>query len=218
MSGVVLFGIGSPLIVDFEASLSRASIPLAAGVRNHPGECFLSDTAGIIPVSQVTDATRSLPFLVPLFTPGNRQSAFHEAQSLGFGRPFSLIDPSVPMPVGVDYQPGFYVNAGCVLGSAARFGSFVLINRGASVGHHARLGDFVSIGPGAVVSGQVTIGKGSVVCAGAVVLPQITIGSNAVVGAGAIVKHDVPDNCLVIGDPARIVKRDIPGFNDKRVN
>jgi len=217
MQGVVIYGVGSPVVVDVEASLERAGVRVVAAVRNVPGDVHLLDRTTLVEASEVTPQIRSYPFVVPLFTPANRQKAAREAIESGFVQPFSLIDGSVTCPRALDYLHGLYVNSGCSLGAASRFDAFVFINRGASVGHHAELGAFVSIGPGAVIAGQVRMGKGSVVGAGAVVLPGLTIGDNAVVGAGSVVTKNVPDNCLAIGNPARVVREDVAGYGDMSV-
>ena len=217
MKGVVIYGTGSPIIIDIEESLCRAGVAVCAGVQNRPGKSFLSDQTLIVPHDAVPDDLKRSPFIVPLFAPGNRQEAAREAEELGFKQPFSLIDASVAAPRALRFEPGLYVNTGCSLGGASEFGAFVFINRGASVGHHARLARFVSVGPAAVISGYVDIGKGTVIGAGAIVLPEITIGENAVIGAGAVVTHDVPDRCLVLGNPARLVRREIAGYNGKAV-
>jgi sugar O-acyltransferase (sialic acid O-acetyltransferase NeuD family) len=217
MESVVIYGTGSPILADVEESLCRAGIGIYAGVQNRPGKSFHSEDVRVVPCGVLPDDVKERPFLIPLFTPGNRQEAAREAERLGFGRPFSLIDPTVSPPRTLRFEPGLYVNAGCTLGAASEFDAFVFINRGAGVGHHVRLGRFVSIGPGAVIAGLVTIGKGSMIGPGAVVLPEITIGENAVVGAGATVTRDVPDRCVVLGNPARVVKRGIAGYHDRTV-
>ncbi|HJX83178.1 MAG TPA: acetyltransferase [Candidatus Angelobacter sp.] len=206
MPGVVIYATGSSILVDVEESLRRAGVPIRAGVQNRPGENFLSSPTLALAPDAVTDEIRKLPFLVPLFTPGNRQEAVREASQRGFTQPFSLIDPSVAAPQAIRFGPGFYVNTGCSLGGASEFGDWVFINRGASIGHHARFGQFVSIGPGAVIAGHVCIAQGSLVGAGAIVLPKITIGENSLVAAGAVVTRDVPDFSVVAGNPARKVK------------
>ncbi|MDR7039667.1 sugar O-acyltransferase (sialic acid O-acetyltransferase NeuD family) [Methylobacterium sp. BE186] len=210
---VVLYGIGSPVAADVEESLHRAGLVLAAGIRNRPVESHLSDEAIILEPEGVGPDLVALPHLIPLFTPAHRQRAAREAAEAGFLRPFSLIDPSVAAPRRLDLGPGCYVNAGCSLGAASRFGAHVFVNRGASVGHHAQLSDFVSLGPGVVLAGHVALGRGSVVGAGATILPERSVGANAVVGAGAVVTRDVPEGCLVLGNPARIVRRDIGGYH-----
>lgn len=212
MHDIVIYSVGSPVIVDIEESIFRAGLAVAAAVRNIPGEDYLFDKSCLIDPADLTPRILQLPYLVGLFTPGNRFSAVSQARRFGFVRAHALIDPSVPCPRHLEYEEGLYVNAGCTIGAASQLREFVFINRGASIGHHVRLDAFVSIGPGAVIGGMVHIGKGSVIGAGAVVLPELTVGSNAVVGAGSVVTKAVPDNCLVLGNPARIVKQGIPGY------
>ncbi|TMH60852.1 MAG: acetyltransferase [Betaproteobacteria bacterium] len=217
MQGVVIYGVGSPVVVDIESSLERAGVRVVAAVRNVPGAVHLLDRTTLMETAEVTPEVRSYPFVVPLFTPANRQKAAREALASGFEHALSLIDASVACPRAMQWLQGLYVNSGCSLGAASRFDTFVFINRGASVGHHVELGAFASIGPGAVIAGQVRMGKGAVVGAGAVVLPGLTIGDNAVVGAGSVVTKSVPDHCLALGNPARIVRDDIPGYGNMSV-
>jgi len=206
MSGIVIYAVGSPLVVDVEASFVRSGIEVAAAVRNVEGESFLLDRTKLIERAQVTDSLKQLPFLVPLFTPENRRRAVEEARRIGFKVPGTLVDPSVPKLHAVDGAPGLFINCGCSIGAASSFGEFVLINRGASIGHHAVLGRFVSIGPGAVLAGQVRVADGAMIGAGAVILPKVRIGNNAIVGAGSVVVKDVPENTVVVGNPARVVR------------
>ncbi len=217
MNRVVIYGVGSPIVVDVQESLLRAGIGVAAAVRNIECEVRLLDGIAPIEPAQLTAELLAVPFLAPFFTPANRQTVAREAFGAGFRSGYSLVDPTVPRLHSLVHGQGLFVNAGCTLGAASEFGEWVLINRGASIGHHARFGDFVSIGPGAVVSGSVTLGRGCVIGAGAVVLPELTIGSNSVVGAGSVVTKDVPDNCLVLGVPAKVTKTGIAGFGGQSV-
>lgn len=210
--GVVIYATGSPILVDVEESLRRARVRVVAAVKNVPGESFFSDESVVILAADVSPGLTRYPFVVALFTPANRQRASREAERCGFRTPFNLVDPTSVVPRELQAGPGLYVNAGCSLGAASRFGDHVFVNRGVSLGHHACLGAFVSIGPGAVIAGQVTIGKGTLVGAGAVVLPQVVIGENAVVGAGAVVTRPVPNHTLVVGNPARVVRSNIAGY------
>lgn len=214
---VVIFGVGSSLLVDTVESLARASVAIRAGIRNHPGECFLPPDIPVLPVGEIGAPLLDLPFIVPFFTPGDRQMASGEATAFGFRAPYRLVDPTAIVPGDLSLGEGGYINAGCVLGSGSRFDAFVFVNRGATIGHHARVGRYVSIGPGAVLAGNITVGDGAVIGAGAVVLPDIRIGANAVVGAGAVVTRDVPNFCIVAGNPARIVRRNDGGFGGQTV-
>ncbi len=212
MKGLVLFGTGSPVIVDVEESVVRAGLAVAAGIRNRLGPCHLPENLPALGLDEAGPELLGLPFLLPLFTPGHRQTALREAEAAGFREAHTLVDPSVPLPRRLSLGRGTYINSGCSIGSASEIGDFVFVNRGASLGHHVRLADFVSVGPGVVLAGYVALGRGAVVGAGATVLPQVTVGENAVVGAGAVATRDVPAGCLVLGNPARIVRRDIGGY------
>ncbi len=214
MESVVAFGIGSSILVDIEESIYRAEAILVAGIQNYPGKNFLSKEIPIFTPESISDDMKNLPYIVPLFTPGNRQKAALEAQTLGFKIAFSLIDPTVVTPRSFAIESGVYINSGCSLGAGSYFDKFVFINRGASIGHHAYFNRFVSIGPGVVVAGNVSIGRGVMIGAGAVILPKVTIGENTVIGAGAVVNKNAPSHCLLTGNPARIIKDDIPGYNN----
>jgi len=217
MESVVIYGVGSPIVADFQESLERAGIRVAAAVRNLSCDVHLLPNTPFIEPAQLTAEELAFPFLVPFFTPANRQKAAREAFGIGFRSAFSLIDPTVPRPRSLVHGQGLYVNAGCTLGAACEFDEFVFLNRAVSVGHHVKCGAFVSIGPGAVIAGSVKIGRGSVIGAGAVVLPELSIGNNSVVGAGAVVTKDVPDQCMVLGGSAKISQTQIAGFKDQTV-
>ena len=216
-AGVVIYATGSAILVDVEESLYRARVAVVAGVQNRAGPSYLSEATPLVGLEALSDDLKRHPYLVPLFTPAHRQEAAHEAEALGFTRPFSLIDASVAVPRAFEHAPGLYVNSGCSLGAASEFGAFVFVNRGSTIGHHVQLGSFVSIGPGVVIGGLVTIGSGAMVGTGSVVLPSVAIGQNAVVAAGAVVTRDVPDRTLVVGNPARVARRNIAGYNGKSV-
>jgi sugar O-acyltransferase (sialic acid O-acetyltransferase NeuD family) len=214
MERVVLYGVGSPILVDVEETLYRAGVTPVAGVHNIEGRSYLSGGVPVLTPRSLGSDILSLPYLVPLFTPGHRQQAANEAVSLGFTAACRLFDPTSILPRSLQAEPGVFINAGCSIGAQCRFEAFVLINRSCSISHDAVFGRFVSIGPGVVIAGGVTIGKGTMVGAGAVVIPEVVIGENAVVAAGSVVTRDVPAYCMVAGNPARILKQDIAGYRD----
>ena len=72
MQGVVIYGVGSPVVVDIESSLERAGVRVVAAVRNVPGAVHLLDRTTLMETAEVTPEVRSYPFVVPLFTPANR--------------------------------------------------------------------------------------------------------------------------------------------------
>jgi sugar O-acyltransferase (sialic acid O-acetyltransferase NeuD family) len=217
MRYVVLFGIGSPLVVDFEETCRRGTIGIVAGIRNVDGPVYVSAEVPVLTPAQVAYEIRQTPPAFPMFTPGHRLSAREGATTLGLGCGMTIVDPTAIVASSSRLGEGAYINAGCIIGGAVRIGNYVLLNRAASVGHHLEIGDFCSIGPGATVAGQVQIGKGTVVGAGAVILPEIVIGTNAIIAAGSVVTHSVPDRCLVAGNPARRRRTDIEGYNGRRV-
>jgi sugar O-acyltransferase (sialic acid O-acetyltransferase NeuD family) len=210
MCSVILFGIGSPILIDYEESLHRLGGSVAAGIKNRDGVTHLSAGVPMLTPDELNDALRSIPFLVPLFTPAHRVVAAAEAQALGLVPAAPLVDPTSIIPRRTDFGAGSYVNAGCCLGGGSRFGAFVMINRGVTIGHDANFGDFVSTGPGAVVAGNVTVGRGAMLGAGCTISPSVTIADNAIVGAGAVVTRDVLAHCLVLGNPARLVRISLP--------
>jgi sugar O-acyltransferase (sialic acid O-acetyltransferase NeuD family) len=209
---IVLYGVGSPLIIDAEESCARAGIEIVAGVRNVEGPSYLTAAVRILTPGELTDAERACAILVVLFTPGHRRAAFDEAMRAGFSRAASVIDPKSVVARSASVGEGVYINAGCVIAGASRLGNQVIVNRSASIGHHARIDDYASIGPGVVLTGNVTIGRGAIIGAGSTILPGVEIGDNAVVAAGSVVREAVPPNCLAAGNPCRIVRTGIGGY------
>jgi sugar O-acyltransferase (sialic acid O-acetyltransferase NeuD family) len=217
MNRIVLYGVGSPLVVDAEEACARAGIEIVAGVRNVDAPVWVSSAVRVVPVDALNDELRRHPIVVALFTPGHRRHAFDAAIADGFAHAATLIDPTSIVARSAEIGAGVFVNAGCVIGGACRIGDRVLINRSASLGHHARIADYASIGPGVVLAGSVTVGRGATICAGAIVLPEVSIGENAVIGAGCVVREAVPPRTLVGGNPARVLRSEIAGYKDLSV-
>jgi serine acetyltransferase len=207
MTRIVLFGSGSPVIVDVEETCRRLGLRVAAVVRNVEGPEYSALPDRILPVSLLTAALLALPHAIPLFSPANRRAALGEAMALGARHFPPLLDPSSVLPSSLAVEDGVYLNAGCVLGAASRLGRFAFVNRGCALGHHLVLEAFASIGPGVVAAGQVSVGEAASIGAGAVLAPGVRIGAGATVCAGSVVVRDVAAGVTVAGNPARLVRR-----------
>jgi len=209
---IVIYAVGSPIVVDVEESCKRRRLEVAAAVKNVEGPCFVSADVPVVNADDVSADIKRIEFLIPLFTPANRQSALEDARSRGFSRAATLLDPTAVIASSTSVGAGTYVNSGVVIGGAGRVGDFVFINRSASIGHHVEIDAFASVGPGAVIGGNVRLGRGAMVGAGAVILPKLEIGANSVIGAGAVVTKPVPAHCVAVGNPARVTRTGIPGL------
>lgn len=202
----LLFGIRSPLVVEYEESLSRlGTAPLAS--------ISINDTPRVLDHSLVLDfetlsksdlerLAGQAGFITCAFASLRRQQLCTIAQAAGFQPADALCDPSAILPGSLSVRAGTFINAGAIVGGATFIGAHTLINRAVSIGHHCMIGDFVSIGPGATLASNIRVGDGTTIGVGATIVPNITIGRNAVIGAGSLVRKDVPDDCFVAGNPA----------------
>ena len=205
---ILLFAVGSALVVDYEESCARLGINIVAAVKNRPGQDYLVKCGRLVSPEQV-GGFADVPFICPLFTPANRWVASREALALRLSPAKALVDPTSILASSVELGAGTYVNAAATIGACGRIGAGVVVNRSASLGHHSVLEDFVSIGPGAILAGEVNVGRGTLIGAGSLVLPKMRIGAGSVVAAGSVVSKDVEDRVVVAGNPARVVKRDL---------
>jgi sugar O-acyltransferase (sialic acid O-acetyltransferase NeuD family) len=197
---MILFGVRSPLVIEYEETLARLGIPLAAAV-SVSGAPRLLDRRMLVDLADFA-APPGATFLAPAFAPLRRRALWDQALALGLVPASALVDPTAVIPRSLRLGAGTFINAGAVIGGLTLLGDGVLVNRSASLGHHCVLADFVSVGPGAVLAGNIHVGAGSVIGAGAIVLPNVRIGAGAIVSAGAVVRKHVADGTLVIGNPA----------------
>lgn len=207
MSGIVLFGAGSPICADVVETCRRNGQPIAAAIRNVPGPVYVDGSVPVLDVSEIPPGIVALPFVLPLFNPDSRRVAHAAATDCGFRDAARLTDRTSIVANDCRIEVGVYINAGCVVGSGSAFQRFAFCNRGANIGHHCRIGAFASIGPGAVLAGLVTIGDDSLIGAGAIILPKVSIGSGAIVAPAAVVTRNVPDGGFAAGNPARVLAR-----------
>ncbi len=211
---LVLLGVGSPFVTEFEETCSRLGTEITAYIKNTDDPAYASDPRKIVEVDHLTTVLKSKPVAIPLLTPVYRKNVFEWALKAGFTSFPALIDPTTIAAKSMQLGQGVYVNAGCTIGAVTNISDFDLINRHVNVAHHVEISDYVTVGPGVVVSGQVKIGRGAFIGAGAVLLPKVQVGANAVVAAGTVLTSNVADNTLVAGNPSRVKKKGIPGYKD----
>ena len=198
---MILFGVRSPLAVEYEEACHCAGITISAcvSVKGTPRVFSMDKVVGLAEFDgdPVEDS-----FVACAFYPPRRE----ELTALGLSRGLELAEvlshPSAITAGSVKIGEGSFINAGVVIGAASLLGRGVLVNRSASLGHHTVLGDFVSVGPGATLAGNIHVGPGAVIGVGAVIQPDIRIGAAAVVAAGSVVRQHVPDGTMVAGNPA----------------
>lgn len=199
---IVLFGVRSPLVADYEETCARAGIDVAAAVGIDDAPPRLIDRSRLVDASALGPRHRDIPCIVCAFHPARRHALVAAALDAGLCFEQPLVDPTAIVAASTRIGAGTYVNAGCVIGALGVIGDHVLINRGCNIGHHALLDDFATIGPGVTMAGNIHVGEDSIVGAGSTILPGITIGAGAIVAAGSVVRRDVPDGTFVAGSPA----------------
>jgi sugar O-acyltransferase (sialic acid O-acetyltransferase NeuD family) len=101
---------------------------------------------------------------------------------------------------------GNMFNAGVVVNSNAKIGSFCIIGSNTVIDYEAELLDMVQVGAGTVIGSGAKIGKGAFIGSGVTIVAGVTIGKNARIGAGSVVIAEVKDGETVFGNPAAKVK------------
>ncbi|MEM8774732.1 MAG: DapH/DapD/GlmU-related protein [Pseudomonadota bacterium] len=201
-SSIILFGVKSPLVVDYEETIRRCGLELTAA-------CSVSDEVRLWrrdklkTLSECENGGCDGRFIACAFTPRNREDLCILAVKNGYAAHAGLFDPTATISESTRIGAGCYVNAGAVIGGVSILGEHVVVNRSASVGHHCILGDFSSVGPGATLAGNVRIGDRTLIGTGAVILPDVHIGEGAIVAAGSVVRKNVEDGGVVAGNPAK---------------
>ena len=198
---ILLFGVRTPLVVDYEETCSRLGIEVIAGVSVN-GTPRMLDPSRVVAFDKLASTDLDVPFISCAFSSTRRKELCALALSAGLHVADALVDPNAVLPKSIRVGEGTFINAGVVIGGSSFVGEHVLINRAVSIGHHSLIGDYVSIGPGATLASNIRIAEGAVIGAGAVILPNMQIGKDAVVGAGALVRQSVGDGVFVVGNPA----------------
>jgi sugar O-acyltransferase (sialic acid O-acetyltransferase NeuD family) len=206
MTKIGLFGVRSPISVEFEETCHRLGIDLAFGL-SVSGTPRMIDMTKVVDLKNIDALDNSIRITACAFSPKRRQELINLAAKYGFELAEPLIDPTVITPRSFRADVGSFLNAGVVIGAVTSIGQNVLINRSASIGHHCRIDDFVSIGPRAVLAGNIKVGRMSIIGAGAVIQPDVSIGDGVIVAAGTVVRKNVPDNSLISGNPGKMLSR-----------
>ena len=201
MRQIVLFGIRSPLAVEYEETCRRTGIavPFAVSVDGAPR---LATTTIIRKLDEIEHNHLKVACISCAFSPVRRRILVAAALEARFTIAAALVDVAAIVAGSTHIGAGSYINAGCVMGAYSLIGEHVVLNRCSSVGHHGALANYVSIGPGVTLAGNVRIGEGSVIGAGSTVLPDLRVGAGAIVAAGSVVRSHVPDGVFVAGNPA----------------
>lgn len=200
---ILIFGVKSPLVVDYEETFLRLKTNIVAAVSLSGSNRMLARDKACSPAEAITQFD-DIPFIPCAFSPRNRRALRDEALKMDLRLCKEVIDPSSAVASSAKLGRGSYVNAGAVIGGATLIDQCCVINRSASIGHHCLLAEFVSVGPGAILASNVKVSKNAMIGAGAIILPDVQIGENAVVSAGAVVRHHVKADTLVSGNPARV--------------
>lgn len=203
---LMLFGVRSPLLPDYEETCRRADIEVVATVRTDALRPRILDRSRIFELADLSMELRRLEYLACAFSPKRRKELSELAKDTGLSAAEAVIDPTAVVASSTRLGAGSFINASVVIGAAGMLGEHVFVNRSSNIGHHAYVEDFVSIGPGCTLSGNVRLGEMAFIGAGSVILPGVQIGKGAVVAAGSVVRSSVPDGVLVAGAPA-VVKR-----------
>jgi sugar O-acyltransferase (sialic acid O-acetyltransferase NeuD family) len=214
----ILYGVGSPIAADVYEIILRAGGEVIASVQNRPEYPCPANLPHVLGLEALREAWRREAVVVPLVSPGHRETAEQEAREHGFTKFPALIDPSSVVAQSARTEDACIINAGVVVAANCRLGHSVFLNRSTSLGHDSTVGAFATVGPGAVVCGSCTIRAGAFVGAGATIIPKCTIGRNSIVGAGSVVTRDVPDHCVVAGNPAKITRENHPGYGNVSVS
>lgn len=209
MRRLVLFGIRSPLLPDYEETCSRLEVQIDAAVRTDSLRPRILDRGAVIELVDLEESQKGLPFIACAFSPTRRRELSVMANDAGLIAAEPLLDPTSVIASSTRIGNGCFINAGTVIGAAGLLGEHVVVNRSTNLGHHAFVDDFVSIGPGVTMAGNVRLGEQSLIGAGSVILPGVRIGKGAVVAAGSVVRKDVPVGALAAGNPATVKRQQV---------
>src|SRR5260221_10424161 len=121
-TSIVLYGIGSPLVVDHEESCARLDVAIAGAVRNVDGPVYTLSPAPVHAAGELPEGLAALPFIVPIFTPGMRRLALEDAERHRFSRRLTLIDPTAILAQPTLTEEVTFTNCPAAAGAANSIG------------------------------------------------------------------------------------------------
>src|SRR5437660_1624879 len=119
---IVIYAIGSPIVVDVVETCRRLGLEIVAWVRNFEGDSFAPHGANIFQPIHAPSSFLQEEFIIPLFTPCHRVAAASQARQFGFARPATLVDPTAVVASTTSIGPGSYVNSMANIGAASSLG------------------------------------------------------------------------------------------------
>ena len=138
MRKIVLFGIRSPLLPDYEETCSRVGLQIEAAVRTDTLRPRILDRGVMIELADLDKNQKGLPFIACAFSPKRRSELTVMANDTGLIAAEPLLDPTAVVASSTRIGNGSYINAGVVIGAAGVLGEHIFVNRSTNLGHHVR--------------------------------------------------------------------------------
>ncbi|WP_162798637.1 hypothetical protein [Sulfitobacter sp. SK012] len=132
---IILFGVKSPLAVDYQETIERAGLKLTTAI-SVGSTVRLLNREKLKPLAECKNGIRPGRFIACAFVPSNRRKLSQIARENRYVEYPGLIDPTAVVSRSSRIGVGTYLNAGVVLGGQSIISEHVFINRASSVGHH----------------------------------------------------------------------------------
>ncbi len=139
MNSIVLFGVRSPLLPDYEESCSRLGLTIAAAVRVDALRARILDRSTVTDLSELSEGHDLPGFVACAFNPYRREELTILADKAGLVAAEPLVDATSVVASSTRVGCGTYMNAGVVIGAAGVIGEHVCVSRSTNIGHHGQL-------------------------------------------------------------------------------
>ena len=120
---MIIFGVRSPLVVEYEETCHRLGLSITAGVSVN-GVSRMLDRSIIVTLAEFNPLGTTDHFVACAFTPARRAAliAMAQAQALGLVLAPALVDPNAVLARTVRIGAGSFVNVGAVIGAVSILG------------------------------------------------------------------------------------------------